>query len=472
MARLSLRKVFVFGLCLSAAVFLLITLQVVVELSHIERTVYQQSGGGRGWIQNQDHVIPSSDTRTPGGSDGQYPYIVWWSPLTGEMGRLGECGKSGSNKCFFTINRTYYSHPSTHAFLFYGTDFNVESLPLPRKPAHQWALFHEESPKNNYKLFQEAAITLFNHTATFSQHSHLALTTQHLESLQALTSQSHLVPLEQKNRLRKTLAPVVYVQSDCDPPSDRDVYVAELMKHIQVDSYGQCLHNKDLPPHLRDSTAMEDESFYQILSQYKFILAFENALCDDYVTEKLWRPLKLGVVPVYYGAPNVRKWLPSNRSAVVVRPEESPEALGRYLRRLDEDDGEYASYLEWKVRRQVSNAALVRELGERRWGVQDPAQDNFIDTFECIVCDRVWDNINRKKKGLEPKSWHAEANHLLCPPPKKFDFSTAPRNSTSLRNIWRPSYEQSKREARALRRLVERNMNFTVGQYWKEVFSD
>lgn len=259
-------------------------------------------------------------------------------------------------------------------------------------------MFHEESPKNNYKLFHEPVITLFNHTATFSQHSHLPLTSQYLENLEVLTSQTYLVPLDQKNELRKTLAPVVYVQSDCDPPSDRDAYVSELMKHIKVDSYGQCLHNKDLPSHLRDSIAMEEQAFYQILAHYKFIQVFENAVCDDYITEKLWRPLKLGVVPVYYGAPNVRQWLPSNSSAVVVVPDEPPEKLALYLKRLDEDDGEYATYLEWKLKREVSNLELVKELKERPWGVQDPTQENYIDVFECMVCSRVWENIDRQKK--------------------------------------------------------------------------
>lgn len=188
---------------------------------------------------------------------------------------------------------------------------------------------------------------------------------------------------------------MVYVQSDCDPPSDRDVYVQELMKYIPVDSYGQCLHNKDLPIHLSDSTAMDEESFFQILAQYKFILAFENAICDDYITEKLWRPLKLGVVPVYYGAPNVHMWLPSNRSAIVVDPKQSPEKLAQYIQSLDKNDQEYLTYLDWKLKREVSNQRLFKELKERQWGVQDMTRDNFIDVFECMICNRVWENNNR-----------------------------------------------------------------------------
>lgn len=34
---------------------------------------------------------------------------------------------------------------------------------------------------------------------------------------------------------------------------------------------------------------------------YKFYLSFENALCDQYVTEKFWRRMAEPVVPVVMG---------------------------------------------------------------------------------------------------------------------------------------------------------------------------
>lgn len=283
-------------------------------------------------------------------------------------------------------------------FLFLGTDFNIESLPLPRKAHHDWALFHEESPKNNYKLFHKPVITLFNYTATFSRHSHLPLTTQYLESIDVLKSRRYLVPLPSKNNLRKKLAPLVYVQSDCDPPSDRDSYVRELMSYIEVDSYGECLRNKDLPQSLRNPAAMDTDAFYKIIAQYKFILAFENAVCDDYITEKFWRPLKLGVVPVYYGSPSIKDWLPNNRSAILVSEFSHPKQLASYIRQLDYDDKQYEAYIQWKLKGEISNPRLLKALRERTWGVQDIHQDNYIDAFECMVCNKVWDNIRLQKK--------------------------------------------------------------------------
>lgn len=87
---------------------------------------------------------------------------------------------------------------------------------------------------NNYVLSHGPGIRLFNYTATFRRESDYPLTLQWLPSLDYL-----LVPvpvsLEEKNRLRREgLAPVLYMQSHCDVPSNRDRYVQELMKYIQV----------------------------------------------------------------------------------------------------------------------------------------------------------------------------------------------------------------------------------------------
>lgn len=459
--------------CLIVAFFfLLVTFQVVVELGRFEK---QKKKGVS--LQDSQHQKQSQSLLTglqanlfhkrfDNGLE-KYPIMLWWSPLTGENGRLGQCG---DNSCFFTINKTYLHHPMTKAVLFYGTDFNIDSLPIPRKWHHEWALFHEESPKNNYKLFHPPTITLFNHTATFSRHSHLPLTSQYLEGLKILTSLEYFVAVGKKNALRKKLAPVVYVQSDCDPPSDRDTYIQELMKYIPVDSYGECLHNRDLPSEVNNPSFMDHAQFYHILAQYKFILAFENAVCEDYITEKLWRPLKLGSVPIYYGAPNVEGWLPSNKSAIIVTRFSHPRELARYIKQLDKNDSLYMEFLDWKLKGHISNMHLVTAIKQRKWGVQDVTQDNYIDAFECMVCTKVWDNIRLTEKGLKEKQWKGEVTHLTCPVPESFSFLQERASKSSMRDMWKPSFEQSKKEAQALRLLVDRNKNFTTQDFWNLVF--
>ncbi|XP_015673956.1 alpha-(1,3)-fucosyltransferase 10 [Protobothrops mucrosquamatus] len=469
MKRIKKKRFWASCFCFMASFFLLITFQVIVELGRSEQLTSQNDASREDGLQKYPLFFkrpkPDHSTRKKV-HKGTYPILLWWSPLTGESGRQAQCGE---DICFFTINRTYQHNPMTRAFLFYGTDFSIHSLPLPRAGFHDWALFHEESPKNNYKLFQAPTITLFNHTATFSRHSHLSLTTQYLESIKALKSLKYTVSLQKKNSLRKRLAPLVYVQSDCDPPSDRDSYVKELMAHIEIDSYGACLHNRDLPEHLQNPSSMDSDSFYKILAQYKFVLAFENSVCEDYITEKLWRPLKLGVVPVYYGSPTVQDWLPSNKSAILITDFPHPRDLAQYIKALDADDKEYLAYLEWKLKGDISNKQLLAVIKERTWGVQDIMKDNYIDAFECMVCTRVWENIRSQAKGMLPRRWKVEANHLSCPSPQAFTFSPLSVQRTV---VWRSSFEQSKREARALQQLVENNRNFTALEFWTLVFRD
>ena len=56
---------------------------------------------------------------------------------------------------------------------------------------------------------------------------------------------------------------------------------------------------------------MNHVKFYELISHYKFALAMENAICNDYITEKLWRPLMVGTIPIVFGSPKVQVSLSS-----------------------------------------------------------------------------------------------------------------------------------------------------------------
>lgn len=131
--------------------------------------------------------------------------------------------------------------------LFYGSNFKPYNLPLPRKSQHLWALMHEESPRNAYILCHEPFLSVFNFTSSYSMQSDYPITTQWLQCPDWLQDKKYVLPLVDKNRLRKLgLAPVLYLQSDCDVPSDRDSFVKLLQKFVPVDSYGTCLQNKKM----------------------------------------------------------------------------------------------------------------------------------------------------------------------------------------------------------------------------------
>lgn len=126
-------------------------------------------------------------------------------------------------------------------------------------------------------------------------------------------------------------------------------------------SYGKCLHNRDFDTDDRDE---QD----RVVRHYRFYFAAENTICEDYVTEKFFRALAFGVVPVVYGAPNVGDVAPLPDSYVDVRDFASPRELAAHLRRLASDDEAYARLLRWKrVPLRQLNPAFVRLMDRRPW---------------------------------------------------------------------------------------------------------
>ncbi|KAK7501022.1 hypothetical protein BaRGS_00007902 [Batillaria attramentaria] len=361
-----------------------------------------------------------------------------------------------------------YGSPSVTVFMFYASDLQATDLPLPREPHHEWAVLHEESPKNNILFSFEDMLVLFNHTSTFRRESDYPITTQHLISEQWLLSKKYYKSVQAKNQLQreKGLAPIVYVHSDCDPPSDRDHYVKLLMEYIPVDSYGLCLNNKKMPQHLQQPVeSMDHSDFYELLSQYKFALAMENAVCEDYITEKLWRPLMLGVVPIAYGSPSVTDLLPSNSSAVVITDFQDVKHLAQHIHKLNTDDAAYERYLTWKKEGSI-NPLLQQHLRHRDWTPDgdDPATKDFISGFECFVCQRIHENLRRQKKGLLPLHHVANLSHYGCPVPHLFDE----KGVVGKESDWKYDWMSAGKLAHALRWYVENKVPFTEEELHKQ----
>jgi hypothetical protein len=67
---------------------------------------------------------------------------------------------------------------------------------------------------------------------------------------------------------------------------------------------------------------------------YKYYLAFENSICEDYVTEKLFRlyNTNFNIIPVVRGALNVKELLPPNTFISTLDYKSYSEVSWRYAR--------------------------------------------------------------------------------------------------------------------------------------------
>ena len=273
--------------------------------------------------------------------------------------------------------------------------------------------------------------------------------------------QSSITFLFHRLQKEKDLAAVVYLQRDCWTPSDREAYVTELMKHLKIDSYGPCLNNKKMPEEIDGFIKLHSAAYYKFLSQYKFHIAFENAVCNDYMTEKLFRPLEVGSVPIVFGSPLAKDWMPNEKSAIFVDDFQSPEELAKYIDYLDSNDSEYEQYLSHRKPGGIKNQFLLESIEKRQWKILGEwDKPNFGHRmyvgFECYVCDRIHERqealrahqLNPNKIPPPPPRM-GKQNHLGCPEPK---VSLPQKNVNKSVNYWEGLYE-----ARALKTMLLAN---------------
>ena len=245
------------------------------------------------------------------------------------------------------------------------------------------------------------------------------------------------------------------------------------MKYIKVDSFGPCLNNKKMPSNIEGFHKLSDDAYYRFLARYKFHISFENAICKDYMTEKLFRPLEIGVVPVYMGSSDARRFMPNNHSAIFVSDFASPKELAKYLKELDNDDSKYNEYLQHH-HKGIENDWLIKIIEDRKWRIHGPMDKvNFIHRMhaglECDLCDLI---IKRNKQLIEhkkdnnippPKNLIASPSHMDCPEPI---ISLKSRSHVNISAAFWEGFH----EAKALKEMLlanETNSKNFVPQYLK-----
>lgn len=80
---------------------------------------------------------------------------------------------------------------------------------------------------------------------------------------------------------------------------------------------------------------------------YKFYFSFENTLCDDYVTEKVFKNMKEFVIPVVFNGADMNRFLPP-RSYINAESFSSVKDLADYLLYLSSNEIEFIKYFWWR----------------------------------------------------------------------------------------------------------------------------
>lgn len=119
----------------------------------------------------------------------------------------------------------------------------------------------------------------------------------------------------------------------------RKKFIYELMsRYKHVDCYGSLFKNADSD--IINSTIWFDPRIIPVVQQYKFIIVMENQHLDGYHTEKLLHGFRAGVVPIYWGDPNIVKFYNPD-SYIYIEPDEDISSAIDKVARVDQDDELY-----------------------------------------------------------------------------------------------------------------------------------
>lgn len=173
--------------------------------------------------------------------------------------------------------------------------------------------------------------------------------------------------------------------SHCNVISKRDNLTQSLQKFIDVDIYGKC-GNLRCP---RGSNYCDS----MLNTTYKFYLAFENTLCIDYVTEKLFNAMNNYIIPIVYSGANLSRFVPP-KSYIDANEFDSVEHLTNYLKYLSLNPQEYSKFFWWKKYYKIvagSEATwcnLCRKINEQNFKQKRQYYINIKDWWYKGSCKR------------------------------------------------------------------------------------
>ena len=232
-----------------------------------------------------------------------------------------------------TFDRSFILNASAVMFcaICIGMGYNPPLGAAQRDPGQVWISYGLESPFNHH--FSDYASpqwrNTLNWTMTYRTDSDVPQPYGFLETRLTPIEKNYTLIYSGKSKF------AVWIVSHCITHSRREEYVKEMQKYATVDIYGMCGRRFETDV----ATLVKD---------YKFFLSFENSLCPDYVTEKVFRYFDLDIVQVVRGGVDYDKLLPND---TYINTDKFPnaKALTQYLIDVGSDQERYVEYLRRKA---------------------------------------------------------------------------------------------------------------------------
>ncbi|VDN53675.1 unnamed protein product [Dracunculus medinensis] len=206
------------------------------------------------------------------------------------------------------------------AVLFNVNDLRLNNLPKRRIPNQVYVLLNRESPHHTYIYSKRLPPYFFNLSMTYRLDSDFYYGYGRLKKITMSTDPSKIRNWKDiKKIVKKKKKSILQFVSHCYTPSKREDYVDELKRYINVTIFGKCTSNP---------------------SEHRFYLSFENSVCRDYITEKLFTRIDQLLIPIVLKKSFYRHILPDD-SYIAADDFSSPKTLADYLSAVENNITEY-----------------------------------------------------------------------------------------------------------------------------------
>ncbi|VDP20296.1 unnamed protein product [Soboliphyme baturini] len=250
--------------------------------------------------------------------------------------------------CRLTSNRTLLN--SSHVVFFHERDFNATDLPNRRRPSQLYVISNWEPPAYLSSATSFMIDNFFNLTVTHLRNSDIYAP---YVAMVKNGEVPQLIEEDLKRLVKGKTKHIAWFVSNCNTSSKRELYVKALQKYIPVDIYGSC-------GPLRCPRGNNNCTDF-LKNDYLFYLAFENAICSDYVTEKISTALSTHIVPVVLSRAVAQSALPEG-SFIAVDDFASAKSLADFLYELGNNTARYMAYFSYKQTHAVKTVTLEMSM--------------------------------------------------------------------------------------------------------------
>lgn len=292
-------KILFYGSVLSLAIVIFVSLRYVIENHEIGMQIYQERK------KEMRYILQWT-------SPQDIPFVYMGK------GQQGFIDRNCTHKnCIVTSNKSYFDdYTKFDVIVFAGPELvRMYKDQLPRKrSAKQKYVFASIESSDNYPVCSHMFNNYFNWTWTYRLDSDVRwgyiTIKDSMNRIIGPKKDMNWIKLEDmdevdeefKRKLKTKRKAAAWFASNCYSLSKREHFVRELQLELykykqHIDVYGDC----GLFSCSRDN---EDKCNKLIESTYYFYLSFENSFDEDYLTEKLLRPLQNNAVPIVYGGAN------------------------------------------------------------------------------------------------------------------------------------------------------------------------